>query len=216
MISTVDRLRLAALLGMLGSNHVGERENAARLVEQFRRQRGLNWCDLLGRPPENASGPDRPSPPPSSSPEPAPAPAAPGYRIQDLVWRWLMLLGLAAVGLMSLTSMAQQHAAEKRITARMDGPCLAGACPEGDAGIGGAGRHPAATALPAPFAEGLADRRMFEAWRAAAPAGLCSGRPADRKEWASACAIARKLLAQFEQRRRTDPVFLAGWNSLTQ
>jgi hypothetical protein len=45
-ISPVDRLRLAAMLGMLGSSHTGERDNAARAVEQFRQQRGLNWTDL--------------------------------------------------------------------------------------------------------------------------------------------------------------------------
>nr|WP_294552600.1 hypothetical protein [uncultured Rhodopila sp.] len=38
----------------------------------------------------------------------------------------------------------------------------------------------------------------------------------DRKDWTSDCAIARKLPAQFEQRLRADPVYLAGWNSLAQ
>src|SRR4051812_45816232 len=51
MIFTVDRLRLAALPGIFGSSHVGERNNAARLLDQFRRQRGLNWADLLSRRP---------------------------------------------------------------------------------------------------------------------------------------------------------------------
>jgi hypothetical protein len=98
MISTVDRLRLAALLGMLGSAHVGERENAAQLVEQFRRQRGLNWSDLLGRQPANTSGTDGRSPASSSPREPGPPPVAMGYRTQDLVWRWSMLLVHPAEG----------------------------------------------------------------------------------------------------------------------
>jgi hypothetical protein len=207
MISTVDRLRLAALLGMLGSSHVGERNNAAHLVEQFRRQRGLNWSDLLGRPPADAPAADEG--PPSSPREPGPRPFGAGYRIQDLVWRWSMLLGLAAVGLMSLTSLAQQHAAEKRVAARGDATCAAGPC------RGSAGGDAAGIAMPAPFVQGLADRKVYEAWRSTAPPGLCSGRN-ERREWTADCTIARKLLAQFEQRRRADPVYLAGWNSLTQ
>jgi hypothetical protein len=37
----------------------------------------------------------------------------------------------------------------------------------------------------------------------------------ERKEWALGCAIARKMLAQFDQRRRTDPLYQAAWSSLT-
>jgi hypothetical protein len=58
MISTVDRLGLTALLGRFGSSHVGERDDAARLLEQFRRQRGLNWAGLLcRRPMDDSAGP---------------------------------------------------------------------------------------------------------------------------------------------------------------
>jgi hypothetical protein len=211
MISTVDRLRLAALLGMLGSSHGGERENAARLVEQFRRQRGLNWGDLLGRPDASGQGAASPFPPEYGSP-----PFGRAYRRWDLVWRWLMLLGLAAVGLMSFTSLAEQHAVQKWISARLDGACVAGACPEDDTGGPGTGRHSAADPMPAPFLQGLADRKLYEAWRAAGPAGLCLTRRPDRKDLSPDCPIVRKLLAQFEHRRRTDPVYLAGWTSLTQ
>ena len=42
-----DRKRLAALLGMLGSTSSGERDNAARLAEQFRQRLGLTWEELL-------------------------------------------------------------------------------------------------------------------------------------------------------------------------
>jgi hypothetical protein len=51
-LSAVDRKRLASLLGMLGSNAAGERDNAARLAEQFRREHGLTWADLLTPEPE--------------------------------------------------------------------------------------------------------------------------------------------------------------------
>jgi hypothetical protein len=46
-MSNADRKRLAALLGMLGSDQPGERENAAHLAEQFRRQHGLSWEQML-------------------------------------------------------------------------------------------------------------------------------------------------------------------------
>ena len=42
-----DRRRLAALLGMLGSTSSGERDNAARLAEQFRQRLGLTWEEVL-------------------------------------------------------------------------------------------------------------------------------------------------------------------------
>jgi len=200
-ISTVDRLRLAAMLGMLGSSHTGERDNAAQAVEQFRRQRGLNWSDLLGRQPASGCAPE---PPPHAAPLYETRLDDRGYRVQDLVWRWSMLGGLMAVGLMSLTSLAQHHAAEQRDTA-------------GAAAISDAGRlplPPPGDAMPAAYTQGLADRRVYETWRETAPPGLCTGRGADRKALSSDCAIARKLLAQFDERQRADPVYRAGWNSL--
>jgi hypothetical protein len=210
MISTVDRLRLAALLGMLGSNHVGERENAAQLVEQFRRQRNLSWADLLARL-SGGAGASRP-------PENEPWPAAPAFgdvqsshrahRIRDAIWRWSMLAGLIAIGLMSLTSLASQHASEKRAGVQAAHPCPGGTdCTQT--------RDRTPETMPKPFLQGLADRRVFEAWRKLAPPGLCSGRGVERPQTAADCATARKLLARFDQRRRTDPVYLDGWNSLT-
>jgi hypothetical protein len=50
-LSAPDRKRLAAILGMLGSTASGERENAARLAEQFRNRCGLTWAELLAMPP---------------------------------------------------------------------------------------------------------------------------------------------------------------------
>src|SRR5271166_1665304 len=130
MISSVDRLRLAALLGMLGSNHVGERENAAQLVERFRRQRGFDWADLLGRPPahEDASVAQEPRRRRSFRASSSRAASARPIGARDVVWRWSMLAGLVAVGLMALTALAQLHAAGKRIAAEADGWCPEGAC----------------------------------------------------------------------------------------
>lgn len=42
-----ERLRLAAILGMLGSDSAGERDNAARLAEQFRQQHRLTWGEMI-------------------------------------------------------------------------------------------------------------------------------------------------------------------------
>jgi hypothetical protein len=44
-----DRERLVNLLGMLGSEHLGERGNAAALADRFVRERGLTWGDVLAR-----------------------------------------------------------------------------------------------------------------------------------------------------------------------
>jgi hypothetical protein len=76
-LSLANRKRLASLLGMLGSNAAGERDNAARLAEQFHLQHGLTCADLLGLPPlEEAPPPPRPEPPPA---RPAPPPEPPAW-----------------------------------------------------------------------------------------------------------------------------------------
>jgi hypothetical protein len=41
------RERLAKLLGLLGSDHQGERDNAGRAAHQLVQQHGLTWFDLL-------------------------------------------------------------------------------------------------------------------------------------------------------------------------
>jgi hypothetical protein len=43
-----DRDRLARILGMLGSDYPGERDNAARMAAAFVRERGTTWPDILG------------------------------------------------------------------------------------------------------------------------------------------------------------------------
>jgi hypothetical protein len=237
-ISAIDRIRLESMLGMLGSDHVGERDNAAKLIEQFLRRRGLTWPEVLGSHP---AGND-PSGQPGNRQNQAfwkPSPRAAHARAarlanqaQDVVWRWSMLLGLAVVGSISL--MTLQRTAEQRITpdAVADGRCLVGveragtpACPTfADAGNGiksppgvatvtavvAAGKH----AQSPSFAQGLADRKVAESWHKLAPPGLCAGHfGPDREEFRSACVTAEKLLTQFDQRRRTDPEYRRGWNS---
>ena len=68
-LATHDRKRLAAILGMLGSNSAGERDNAARMAEEFRRQHSLTWSELLGL-----------LAVPEVTPEPPPVPPAPVRR----------------------------------------------------------------------------------------------------------------------------------------
>ena len=47
-MTDTDRARLAAILGMLGSAHAGERAAAALQAEAFRRKHGLTWGEVLG------------------------------------------------------------------------------------------------------------------------------------------------------------------------
>lgn len=75
-LSESERRRLTAILGMLGSNSAGERDNAARMAEQFRRQHRLTWDELLGLPPAPPKATVEPikraSPEPKTAPHPAP------------------------------------------------------------------------------------------------------------------------------------------------
>jgi hypothetical protein len=45
MLLDIDRL--TKLLGVLGSEHAGERDAAALAIERLRRSTGLTWADLL-------------------------------------------------------------------------------------------------------------------------------------------------------------------------
>lgn len=47
MLSDAERKRIVAILGMLGSDHAGERDNAAQQAEAFRRKHGLTWAELI-------------------------------------------------------------------------------------------------------------------------------------------------------------------------
>ena len=46
-MTDTERQRLAAILGMLGSEHEGERAAAALQAEAFRRKHGLTWEQLV-------------------------------------------------------------------------------------------------------------------------------------------------------------------------
>jgi hypothetical protein len=83
-MTTADRERLAAILGMLGSDHAGERAAAALQAEAFRRKHGLTWAELIngkeiylgGNPPWQTKPEQKPQwtppPPPPETPKPEP------------------------------------------------------------------------------------------------------------------------------------------------
>lgn len=51
-LNSADRTRLAKLLGMLGSDHPGERDNAARAANDFIKRKGITWHDAIVRQPQ--------------------------------------------------------------------------------------------------------------------------------------------------------------------
>ena len=46
-LAASDRERLARLLGMLGSDHAGERDNAGRAAHRMVQQHGITWFDVV-------------------------------------------------------------------------------------------------------------------------------------------------------------------------
>lgn len=54
-----DRARLARILGMLGSDHAGERAAAGLKAEEFRKKHGLTWAQMLALPPLKPEPPPR-------------------------------------------------------------------------------------------------------------------------------------------------------------
>jgi hypothetical protein len=50
MSAPLPRAKLAAILGLLGSDHDGEVLAAARMAERIRRAAGTTWPDLLAAP----------------------------------------------------------------------------------------------------------------------------------------------------------------------
>ena len=68
-MTAAERQRLARILGMLGSEHAGERASAGLQAEAFRKRHGLTWEGMLSLPPflaEPAPRPPEPPPPPTS------------------------------------------------------------------------------------------------------------------------------------------------------
>jgi hypothetical protein len=49
-MSDIDRAKLARILGMLGSEHAGERASAALQAEAFRKRHGMTWEEMLALP----------------------------------------------------------------------------------------------------------------------------------------------------------------------
>jgi len=50
-MTPADRRRLARILGMLGSEHAGERASAALQAEAFRKRHAMTWEEMLASPP---------------------------------------------------------------------------------------------------------------------------------------------------------------------
>ena len=63
-MTDAERQRLLRILGMLGSEFAGERDNAARHAEAFRVRHGLTWEDLMAL----KSGKEAPKPPEAAEP----------------------------------------------------------------------------------------------------------------------------------------------------
>jgi len=80
MLTDSERKRLIAILGMLGSEHDGEKAAAATQAEAFRRKHGMTWAELLAASQEAPQAPPRPSyayqPPPYQQPPEPPRPSA--------------------------------------------------------------------------------------------------------------------------------------------
>jgi hypothetical protein len=70
-MTPAERAKLARILGMLGSEHAGERASAALQAEAFRKRHGMTWEEMLARPPVEAVMESVWTPPP------APPPSAP-------------------------------------------------------------------------------------------------------------------------------------------
>ena len=69
-LSPADRSKLAAILGMLGSDHAGERSAAALAADKLVRGKGLTWRDLLLATSAETPPPRRPATPPRRPPTP--------------------------------------------------------------------------------------------------------------------------------------------------
>jgi hypothetical protein len=84
-MTSTDRRRLAAILGMLGSEFDGERAAAGLQAEAFRKRHGLTWEQMLAPPPPQA--PAEPDPYAHAPPPPASPFADHERRWADPAWR---------------------------------------------------------------------------------------------------------------------------------
>jgi len=84
-MTAADRAKLARILGMLGSEHAGERASAALQAEAFRKRHGMTWEEMIqgktvylgGDPPWAKPEPEPPQPTWTPPPEPEPEPEPP-------------------------------------------------------------------------------------------------------------------------------------------
>jgi hypothetical protein len=80
-MTAAKRQRLARILGMLGSEHAGERASAALQAEAFRKRHGLTWEQMLSLPAVPMEQWARPAwvppEPRPKAPEPPPPPPPP-------------------------------------------------------------------------------------------------------------------------------------------
>ncbi len=75
-LTLADRKRLAAILGMLGSEHPSERNAAVFEAVAVRHKHQLTWAELLALPPVEVAS-ELPAPSPTEpEPEPSPAPTS--------------------------------------------------------------------------------------------------------------------------------------------
>ena len=75
-MTDIDRRRLARILGMLGSEHAGERASAALQAEAFRKRHAMTWEQMLALPPAEVVMEPVWTPPPEPEPVPGPPDAS--------------------------------------------------------------------------------------------------------------------------------------------
>ena len=61
-LASADRAKLAKFLGLLGSNHAGERDAAGLAADRLVRSRGLTWAEVLEQHGATCSPGYRPAP----------------------------------------------------------------------------------------------------------------------------------------------------------
>jgi hypothetical protein len=71
-MTAADRVKLARILGMLGSEHAGERASAALQAEAFRKRHGMTWEEMLALPAVEVVMEPVWTPPPARPPTPPP------------------------------------------------------------------------------------------------------------------------------------------------
>ncbi len=76
-MTPADRAKLARILGMLGSEHAGERASAALQAEAFRKRHGMTWEEMLAAPVVEVVVVPEPVWTPPPEPEPVPEPVSP-------------------------------------------------------------------------------------------------------------------------------------------